>query len=70
MFLNEHEYSISIANEIPLKDMYSQYRAYCIESGFKLCSLKSFAERLRNSGYTTERKNIGTVVFAEKKIVF
>jgi putative DNA primase/helicase len=70
MFLNEHEYSISITNEIALKDMYSQYRAYCIESGFKLCSLKSFAERLRNSGYTTDRKNIGTVVFAEKKIVF
>ncbi len=70
MFLNEHEYSISITNEIALKDMYSQYRAYCIESGFKLCSLKSFAERLRNSGYTTERKNIGTVVFAEKKIIY
>lgn len=68
MFLNENEYKVSVTSEIPLKDLFSEYRSYCIESGFKACSLRTFADRLRNSGYQTERKNFGTVVNAEKKV--
>lgn len=70
MFLSEHEYKVSATNEIPLKDLFSEYRNYCIESGFKACSLRTLADRLRNSGYQTERKNYGTVVNAEKKVCF
>ncbi len=70
MFLNEHDYNVSATNEIPLKDLFNEYRSYCIESGFKACSLRTLADRLRNSGYQTERKNYGTVVNAQKKIVF
>jgi hypothetical protein len=57
-------------NETPLKDLFNEYRNYCIESGFKACSLRTLADRLRNSGYQTERKNYGTVVNAEKKVCF
>ena len=70
MFLSEHEYSFSNTSETPLKEMFSEYRNYCIESGFKPCSLRTYADRLRNTGYITERKNFGTVVNAQKKIVF
>lgn len=70
MFLSEHEYKVSATNDIPLKDMFNEYRNYCIESGFKACSLRTLADRLRNSGYQTERKNYGTVVNAEKKVCF
>lgn len=70
MFLSEHGYKISALNEIPLKDMFSNYRNYCIESGFKACSIRTFADRLRSSGYQTERKNYGTGVNAEKKSFF
>lgn len=66
MFLHEHGYRASITNEIPLKDMFNEYRDYCNESEFKLCSSRTLANRLRNSGYQTERKNFGTVVNAEK----
>jgi putative DNA primase/helicase len=55
---------------MPLKDLFSEYRNYCIESGFKACSLRTLADRLRNSGYQTDRKNYGTVINAEKKNVF
>src|SRR5690606_14068702 len=65
MFLGEHGYSVSAVNLTPLKDIFGEYRNYCIESGFKACSLRTFADRLRNSGYQTERKNHGTVVYAE-----
>jgi putative DNA primase/helicase len=67
IFLSEHGYKVSSINEIPLKDIFSNYRDYCIESGFKSCSIRTLADRLRCSGYQTERKNYGTVVNAEKK---
>lgn len=70
MFLSEHEYKVSATNDMPLKDMFSEYRNYCTESGFKACSLRTLADRLRNSGYQTERKNYGTVINAEKKVCF
>jgi putative DNA primase/helicase len=70
MFLNEHEYKVSVTSEISLKEMFSEYRSYCNESGFKSCSLRTLADRLRNSGYQTERKNYGTVINAEKKVCF
>lgn len=68
MYLNEFEYSVSAIVETPLNDMFKEYRNYCIESGFKACSLRTFAGRVRNSGYSTERKNYGTIVNAEKKV--
>jgi putative DNA primase/helicase len=70
MFLSENEYKVSDTNDIPLKDLFNEYRSYCTESGFKVCSLRTFADRLRNAGYQTERKNFGTVVNAEKKVCF
>ena len=70
MFLNEFGYQVSTTNEITLKDIFSQYRSYCIDSGFKTCSVRTLADRLRNSGYQTARKNYGTVINAEKKNVY
>ncbi len=70
MFLNEHGYKVSTTNEIPLKDICSEYRNYCFESGFKPCSIKTISDRLRSLGYQKERKNYGTVVNAEKKSFF
>ena len=70
MFLSEHEYKVSATNEMPLKDMFNEYRNYCIESGLKACSIRTLADRLRNSGYQTERKGYGTAVNAEKKTFF
>ena len=70
MFLTEVDYTTSATAEIPLKDIYTEYRDYCIESGFKTCSRRTFADRLRNSGYETSRKNFGMVVNAIKNSFF
>jgi len=70
MFLNELEYKVSEGNQMPLKDIFNEYRNYCIESGFKSCSIRTFSERLRNTGYETERKSYGMAVNAEKKSFF
>jgi putative DNA primase/helicase len=70
MFLTEHAYKVSATIEIPLKDVFSEYRNYCIESGFKACSVRTLADRLRNAGFQTERKGYGMAVNAEKKSFF
>lgn len=67
MFLDENEYTKSVVTEIPLKNIFSEYRTYCYESGFKACSLRTLSDRLRNLGYLIERKKYGMAVFAEKK---
>lgn len=70
MFLSDHGYKISVTNEKPLKEMFNEYRNYCIESGFKACSVRTLADRLRNTGYQTERKGYGMAVNAEKISLF
>lgn len=67
MFLNDLGYGVSHITEIPLKEMFIKYKEYCHESGFKLCSTRSFSDRLKHSGYLISRKNFGMVVGAEKK---
>ncbi len=70
MFLVDNEYKVSAINEIPLKELVSEYRSYCIENGFRACSRNTLTGRLRSSGYQLNRKNYGTVVNAEKMIVY
>jgi putative DNA primase/helicase len=66
LFLEDGNYVLATAEEILLKTMYSDYRDYCVTSGYKSCSLKVFADRLRRIGYETHRKKAGHVVFAKK----
>ena len=70
MFLYETSYQVSFTNEMPLNDLFNEYRTYCFDSGFKACSRRTLAERLRNTGFQTERKNYGTAINAEKKSSF
>lgn len=67
MFIDELGYKKSISNEIPLKDLYYEYKSYCFESGYKQCSNRTFSERLKNKGFMVERKNHGRIVNIQKK---
>jgi putative DNA primase/helicase len=67
MFLQENEYQISIEKELPLKEIFNEYRMFCLEGGFKSCSVKTFSSRLKAIGYETKRYKYGTVINAEKK---
>lgn len=67
MFLNEYNYAESFTNEIPLQEMYKEYKYFCEDNGFKPCSNKTFSDRLRNANYIIIRKNYGRIVNAEKR---
>jgi putative DNA primase/helicase len=66
MYLNEYSFRVSATTFEPLKKMFKDYQSYCIDYGFKCCSLRTFADRLRNIGYDIIRKNYGMAVNAEK----
>lgn len=51
---------------VALKQMYSEYRPFCQEAGYKPVSIRNFAERLEKQGFATHKRNIGKVVFCRK----
>jgi putative DNA primase/helicase len=71
MFVNDNGYKPSIEHRIPLKSLYEEYKTYCIENSFKICTNKTFSDRLRNAGYdVSERSNAGKLVFAKKNLLY
>ena len=65
-FLSEENYTVDANQSKPLKELFSEYRSFCMESGFHFCSLLTFSARLRNLGFRIERKAIGNVVYIKK----
>jgi len=70
MFVEEENYITSLKDSKPLKEVYNEYRTYCIDSGYRPCSKRTVSERLRVMGYLIERKNYGNVIYIEKENVF
>lgn len=66
LFLEDEGYVKSTEDYQEFKELYSQYRGYCIDSGYRSCSKKTFGERLRNTGICLERRNTGIIVFLNK----
>jgi putative DNA primase/helicase len=66
MFLSDENYQPSIQDNSPLKDLFSEYRIYCIDNGYRACSVKTFSDRLRNQNFVFERKKYGMAIFIEK----
>lgn len=66
MFLEDEGYKTSTIGIKPLKDLYSEYKTYCIDSSYRPCSAKTFSDRLRQHGYELERKSQGMVIYIEK----
>ena len=68
MFIDDENYQKSVEDDRPLKDLYSEYKSYCLDSGYGLCSIRTFSSRLKKSGFTVKRKSYGNAVFIERRI--
>lgn len=66
LFMDESGYKPSTDFK-PLKDLYNDYKIFCIEGGFKSISIRKFAERIRKQGFETEKRSLGQVVFCTKQ---
>ncbi len=69
MFLTDEGYAKHTDDYMEFKELFGYYRTYCSDSGYHACSKRTFAERLRNAGFVTERRNYGLIIFV-KKVLF
>ena len=63
LYLDEHDYQAS-TETTPLKDLYRNYKAYCIDDGYRPVNNRNFQKRLNACGIQTERARSGFVVYA------
>jgi putative DNA primase/helicase len=69
MFITENKYENSVSDFLLLKNLYLEYRSFCIEDGFKPVNKKNFKNRLIADGVNIERKSIGYVIYLKKGFV-
>ena len=66
LFVEEEGYKRAIEGNISFKEMFSEYKTFCYDNGYRICSSKTFSDRIKKLGFETERRNRGIIVFAEK----
>lgn len=66
-FIEKETYVPSLLKTCSLTELYSDYESSCIDLGNRPCAFKIFPTKLRSLGFDTTKKNIGTVVYLEKK---
>lgn len=63
LFIEEQGYKPSPTNYKVIKELYSVYRSFCIDDGFKPVNKTNFIKRLQSFGVTVEKRNVGNVAF-------
>ena len=66
MFLEDEGYEKSLNENLKFKDVYSLYKLYCSENGYRSCSSRTFSDRLRNSGFELKKINTGVIIYVKK----
>lgn len=70
LFIDENEYQPDPTRHELFKEIYNQYRAFCIEDGFKPLNKSNFRNRLNNIGIVVEKRNVGNVAFLIRSTAF
>ena len=63
MFTEEHGYEPSPSNHKSLGELYSDYKSFCADDGFRPLGKKNFSKRLQSNGFEVRRMNYGKSVF-------
>lgn len=63
MFLEESSYETSPNKYTLIKDLYKNYREYCVEDGFRPVSKTNFKKRLESISVLVEKKREGNVAY-------
>lgn len=63
MFIDENNYQNSPTNYRLIKELYPEYRGYCIDDGFKPVNKSNFIKRLSGFGVLVDRLNVGNVAY-------
>ena len=63
MFIDENNYQSTPTDYRLIKELYTEYRGYCIEDGFKPVNKSNFIKRLKGFGVLVDRLNVGNVAY-------
>lgn len=63
MFIDESDYKNSPTEWKLIKELYPEYRSYCIDCGFKPVHKSNFIKRLSGFGVIVSRLNVGNVAY-------
>lgn len=63
VFLDDQAYEVSTTSHTPLKDLYRDYKTFCLENGYRPVNNRNFQKRLNASGIYTERARFGFVAY-------
>lgn len=63
MFIDENNYQSTPTDYRLIKELYTEYRGYCIEDGFKPVNKSNFIKRLSGFGVLVDRLNVGNVAY-------
>jgi putative DNA primase/helicase len=67
LFITDNEYKPSPNNYKLIKDLYTDYRNFCLDDGFKPVNKTNFIKRLESLNIIIEKKNVGNVAFIVKE---
>jgi putative DNA primase/helicase len=67
MFVDENDYNSSPNDYRLIKELYNEYRAFCIEDGFRPVNKTNFKSRLSAIGIITSRLNVGNVAYIKRE---
>jgi len=65
LFIEDNGYKHSPESWKLIKELYANYRNYCIEDGFKPVHKPNFIKRLKGFNIVIEKRNVGNVAFVE-----
>lgn len=63
LFIEENSYQLSPTSYKLIKELYTAYRTFCSDDGFKPVNKSNFIKRLKSFGVQVEKRNIGNVAF-------
>ena len=66
VFLDDYGYKKDAHNWELLKDLYNEYRSFCVLDGYKPLNKTNFRKRLQILGYAHERRNHGNIIYISK----
>ncbi len=66
LFLEDRGYKVSTSYSKPLKELFDDYKLFCVEDGYKSLGKKKFNERLKALKIPVSEINKGNIVHVEK----
>ncbi len=66
MFLSNNNYQKSADDYVSLKELFNEYKQFCLDDGFRFLNKTNFSKRLESNGIQVETRNFGKAAYVSK----